>query len=98
MSSVESNTLTFVVTIWIDSDDISEPISETSWRGERNVLQNESKRVAFTSLADIEAHIQPYLEDRGVQFGLLYWLRKKLHRFTAIHLPLSCCIVVGYFT
>ncbi len=73
MSSVESNTLTFVVTIWIDSDDISEPISETSWRGEiRNVLQNESKRVAFTSLADIEAHIKPYLEARGVQFGPLY--------------------------
>jgi hypothetical protein len=63
MSSLENSTLTFVISIWIDSGYGSDDSSNPTWRGEiRNVLKGESTRVAFDSLDDIAAQIRPYLE------------------------------------
>jgi hypothetical protein len=68
MSSLESSTLTFVVTIWIESSKGSDPIGKTTWRGEiRNVMEGESKRVAFDSLDELSVQIRPYLKAQGVQ-------------------------------
>ena len=70
MGSLESNTFTFVLTIWIDDRGLGESSAEIVWRGEiRNVTEENPKRLVFRSLDDLPLLILRYLEDRGIQFG-----------------------------
>ncbi|MCO5188680.1 MAG: hypothetical protein M9918_10855 [Anaerolineae bacterium] len=67
MKSLESNTVTFVVTIWFDSNETADGDSQTNWRGEiRDVMGVRQSRTTFTSLDTIADYIKPFLDCRGV--------------------------------
>lgn len=73
MKSLETNTVTFVITIWVDPDTAFEKgnymAGGNSWRGEiRDVMHDQKRRTTFVSLEEIADYIRPYLEERGVSF------------------------------
>ncbi len=76
MDSLESNTCIFLVEIWTDIDEV---INEVVWRGSiKNVKDKEFDEILFTSLDDLPALIQPFLEAQGVRFGYLVRMKQKL--------------------
>jgi hypothetical protein len=69
LKSLESNTVTFVVTIWVDTETNNGDGAGCAWRGEiREVMHEQQTRKSFETLQDIVEHVRPYLEARGVRF------------------------------
>ena len=69
MKSLESSTVTFVITIWVDPETDIDGTGSNSWRGEiRDVMHDQKTRMMFATLEEIAEYIRPYLEERGVSF------------------------------
>ena len=73
LKSLESSTVTFVITIWVDPETAVENDSSraagNSWRGEiKDVMRDQKSRTTFAALEEIAEYIRPYLEERGVSF------------------------------
>jgi hypothetical protein len=69
LRSLESSTVTFVITIWVDPEMASGSAGDFAWRGEiRNVMRDQKTRTTFAALEEIAEYIRPYLEERGVAF------------------------------
>jgi hypothetical protein len=69
LKSLESSTVTFVVTIWVDLESNGENANSHNWRGEiRDVMCDQKTRTTFVTLEEIAEYIRPYLAERGVSF------------------------------
>jgi hypothetical protein len=64
---LDALTISFVVKIWFE--ETAEEADQVIWRG-RVTHVSSSQRRYVQDLDDIAAFIEPYLEDRGVQFGV----------------------------
>lgn len=67
----------FIVKIWFE--DVAPEDAETTWRGHVTHVEGGERRYV-DDLEEIPRFIAPYLQARGVQFGLRSRIRRLLRR------------------
>jgi len=74
MDLFESKTHSFIIKIWLEDDD------RDKWRGHITHVPSGVRRY-LEDVSEITNFIMPYLEQMGVEFGLLWRVRRWLSQW-----------------